>query len=67
MVVLIITGYLIIGILTAFICFILGEDDEDELVVFAALWPFVISLLIIIAPFALFYWIIDILKQEIKK
>jgi hypothetical protein len=55
------------GALTAFICFILGEDDEDELVMFAALWPLVISLLIMIAPFALFYWIIDKMKQEIKR
>ncbi len=58
-IVLIIVGYFLIGILTAFIYLVYGEDDEEALVMFGALWPVFLPVAIVIAPFVLFYWIID--------
>lgn len=65
-VVLIIVGYFIMGILTAFIILVFGEDDEDELTMCIFLWPIVFPLLIIITPVVLSYWIVDKLKQWTK-
>jgi len=58
-IVLIIVGYVLIGILTALIYAAYGEDYDDQLAMFAVFWPVMLPIAIVTAPFALFHWIID--------
>ena len=58
-IVLIIIGYIPIGILTAYIYSLYGEGDDEMLVLFAIFWPVFLPIAIICAPFMILGWIFD--------
>lgn len=58
-IVLIIIGYTPIGILTAYIYSLYGEDYDDYLVLSAIFWPVTLPFAIICAPFMILAWIFD--------